>query len=150
MVVEGCGRNLRPFSIDWDFECNRFAHNSYDEVRCRPKQLPPRFKGGLESFLRVMIARPRSGRNSFTTPNPILPAMEMPKLTAPLPAECWLGGCQKRDRKAPAASPPSWDIESCRVPSSCRARMPLATAYLVRDQSPLLPELNSDCLRAGR
>jgi len=99
-------------------------------------------KGGLECFLCLFVnARPKSGRNSFTTPNAILVDMEIPKLTAPSPAECWLGGCQKRDRKAPAATPPSWEIEMCRLPSSCRARMPLATAYPVRDQSPFLPEL---------
>src|SRR5438445_9129071 len=97
---------------------------------------------GLECLLRLfMIARPKSGRNSFTTPNPILLAMEMPKLTAPSPAECWLGGCHERDRKAPAATPPSCEIERCRLPSSCRARRPLAMAYPVRGQNPFLPEL---------
>ena len=62
--------------------------------------------GRLECFLRFLAtARPRSGRTSFTTPNPMLLAMVMPKLTAPSPAECWLGGCQNLDKKAPAATP---------------------------------------------
>ncbi len=38
-------------------------------------------------FCFFVMMRPRSGRNSFTTLNPILLAIVMPKLTAPFPAE---------------------------------------------------------------
>src|SRR5215475_14504262 len=94
--------------------------------------------GELPRFFEIF--RPISGRNSLITPNPTLLAMLIPKLIAPSPRESWLGGCQVRDRKAPAATPPSWEIERWRLPSSCRARIPLATAYRVRGQKPVFPE----------
>src|SRR3954467_13403260 len=78
--------------------------------------------------------RATSGRNSFSTPDPILMPIVMPKLIAASPAECWLGGSQGRERKAPAAVPPSCEYDKCRFPSSSRANRPLCTAYPVRDQ----------------
>src|SRR5215469_5480786 len=58
------------------------------------------FRGPEDLLPRFTIACPTSGRNSFTTLNPILLDIVIPKLTTPSPAECWLGGCQKRERKA--------------------------------------------------
>jgi hypothetical protein len=95
----------------------------------------------LEGLRLFAIARPTSGRNSFTTPKPTFVAMEIPKLTAPSPTECWLDGCHKRDTKAPAATPPICETERCRLPLSLRASTPLAIAYPARGQNPSLPEL---------
>ena len=79
--------------------------------------------------------------NSFAMLNPMLLAMVIPKLTAPSPGELWLGGSQYRERNAPAATPPSWETEMWRVPSSWRAKMPLEIAYPMRGQKRVLPEL---------
>src|SRR5262249_57628415 len=101
-----------------------------------------REEGALELFFRLLpIARPKSGRNSFTTPNPMLPPIVMPKLTAASPGEFWLGGSHVREMNAPAATPPSCEIEIWRRPSSCRARIPLASAYFVRRPKARFPEL---------
>lgn len=69
----------------------------------------PGFRHGASRFedfeCFLAIARPRSGKNSLTTLKPMLLAIVMPKLTAASPGECWLGGCQSLDIKAPAATP---------------------------------------------
>src|SRR5215469_8121113 len=105
--------------------------------------LPRGHREGLTHYLlRFFVrARARSGINSLTTLNTNLLPMVIPKLTAPASAECWLGGCQRRERKAPAATPPTWEKEKVRLPSSWRARRLLSTAYSVRGQNPFSPEL---------
>lgn len=44
--------------------------------------------------------------------------MLIPKLTAPSPADCVLGGCQERDTKAAAVKPPIKDADGYLFPLS--------------------------------
>jgi hypothetical protein len=144
-------RRTRALKREWsalDEDVRRKQHGSIQQIIMETQWVP----FVVSTILSVLPAdallfrflingRTMSGRNSFNTPKPILFAIVIPKLIAPSDTELWLGGSHVRARKAPAATPPTCEIEKCRVPSSCRARIPLARAYPVRDQKPLLPEL---------
>ena len=78
--------------------------------------------------------------NSLKTFMPAFVPMEIPKLLAPSAAELSLLGCQVREIKAAPAPLPSRENEKYCLPLSCRATTLLTSAYLVRVQTPCLPD----------